>query len=160
MEKEFEFRELEGWQWHKTWMIPTITVTVLPENAKSAGNFTFPPNTYITVMCVRPGNRTPEKFFITETGLQGVTSQQAEVGRHVFTGLKFTETSYKQEGSKFNLVVALLYKEEGDMHPSVIDCKISPPIYVDSRFRCSDALKVPVRASVGQGADQLQCVLP
>jgi hypothetical protein len=108
MEKEFEFRELEGWQWHKTWMIPTITVTVLPENAKSAGNFTFPPNTYITVMCVRPGNRTPEKFFITETGLQGVTSQQAEVGRHVFTGLKFTETSYKQEVAKFLLREASL----------------------------------------------------
>lgn len=59
MEKEFEFRELEGWQWHKTWMIPTITVTVLPEDEKSAENFTFPANTYISIMCVRPGSYVP-----------------------------------------------------------------------------------------------------
>lgn len=90
---------------------------------------------------------------------------QAEVGRHIFTGLKFTETSYKHEvnsqliqGSKFNLVVALLYKEEDDLHPSVIDCKISPPVYVDSRFRGSDAHKVELPTNSGQRASELQYI--
>ena len=59
MENSFEFREIEGWQWHKTWMIPMITVTVLPENAESVENFVFPPNTTLTIMCVRPGSRNP-----------------------------------------------------------------------------------------------------
>lgn len=88
-DREFDYSPLEGWVWHKTWIIPTIIVNVEFENCTSP-NFQFPPNTYVSVMSVKPGSKSPENFYLVDVGLQGVDTLEAELGKHVFSGLKFT----------------------------------------------------------------------
>jgi hypothetical protein len=54
------------------------------------------------------------------------------------TRLKFTSTSYNNDGNKFNLVVSVSIQEENELYPRILDAKISPPIFVDSRKSARD----------------------
>lgn len=72
-EREFDFTELEGWLWHKTWIIPTIVVTIELQNSHQTG-FQFPKGTYLNIMAVKPGSRDPDRFFLIDVGLQGTDS--------------------------------------------------------------------------------------
>lgn len=48
------------------------------------------------------------KFHIIDIGLKGTDRLQLDKGTVTFSAIKFTSTSYNNEGSKFNLVVAII----------------------------------------------------
>lgn len=62
-----------------------------------------------------------------------------------FSALKFTSTSFNNEGNKFNLVIAIIIQKENDPHPKVIEAKISAPIFVDSRKSARDTIIFKVK---------------
>lgn len=62
-------------------------------------------------------------------------------GHAFFSALKFTSTSYNNEGVKFHLLIVLyLLEDENDKNgiPKVLNSIISPPIFVDSRKSARD----------------------
>jgi hypothetical protein len=67
-------------------------------------------------------------------GIKGESQIKLNDGCGYFNGLKFSSTSYNNEGVKFHLLVVVFKSEEKDDLPTNIICSvISPPIFVDSR---------------------------
>jgi hypothetical protein len=50
------------------------------------------------------------------------------------------------QGTKFNLVVAIIIQGENDLQPKVVQARISPSIFVDSRKSARETQTIKVNA--------------
>ncbi|KAL4482815.1 hypothetical protein ABPG72_022375 [Tetrahymena utriculariae] len=133
MERNFTYDSELGWNWHKSWILPTICLKLEIIDPESKEVFSPPKNTYAQIYAVKANTKEISKFHIIDVGLKGTDRLPLENGTVTFQALKFTSTSYNNEGSKFNLVVAIIVQNDNDPHPKVIEAMISPPVFVDSR---------------------------
>ncbi|EAR84143.2 zinc finger transcription factor sma protein, putative (macronuclear) [Tetrahymena thermophila SB210] len=133
MERNFTYDSELGWNWHKSWILPTICLKLEIIDPETKEVFSPPKNTYAQIYAVKANTKEISKFHIIDVGLKGTDRLPLENGTVTFQALKFTSTSYNNEGSKFNLVVAIIVQNDNDPHPKVIEAMISPPVFVDSR---------------------------
>jgi hypothetical protein len=80
-------------------------------------------------------------FYLVDVGLKGVSKVPIHTGHAFFSALKFTSTSYNNEGVKFHLLVVLYLLDddhEKTSIPKILNSIISPPIFVDSRKSARD----------------------
>ena len=96
MEKDFEHNDEEGWAWHKSWIIPTIKVSVITSTGRKA-NQLFPSSAFFQIRVVKASCKNPDRMFLLNVGVQGISTIAASTGSAVFQGLKFLTTSYKNE---------------------------------------------------------------
>lgn len=67
-------------------------------------------------------------------GLIGSTKIKALLGKNVFSTLKFKSTSFKHDGSTFNILILVCVDNRKNTEiPYVLWSFISPPVFVDSR---------------------------
>lgn len=64
-----------------------------------------------------------------------------ENGKCVFSGLKFDSTSYNHEHSKFHLVITMYLTQNKFEFNQILESRISPPIFIDSRKSARDISK-------------------
>jgi hypothetical protein len=59
-------------------------------------------------------------------------------GQAYFSAMKFSSTTYNNEGVNFNLLIVLYIFESENERPKILTAVISPPIFVDSRRSARD----------------------
>ena len=130
LEKSLNFHPNLGWNWHKSWILPDINVKLSelsPTNRQA----------FAKIFVVKAGLEYSENFFLVDIGVKGPAKTSIQNQIAVFRNLKFSSTSYNNEGLKFHLVIVVFEENEEneslDSSYKIIDSKLSPPIYVDSR---------------------------
>lgn len=66
---------------------------------------------------MKPATKDITNFHLVDIGLKGTSRMSIESGIATFSHIKFASTSYNNDGTKFNLVVAILIQNEEDYHP-------------------------------------------
>lgn len=132
LEKPLNFNNTFGWNWHKSWTLPDIYV-----NFPEAKN--YQKKKFVQLYVAKVGLDCWENFFLVELPVKGVNRHELFGQNLILSNLKFGNTSYSNEGLKFHLIISIL-EELDEENPNntleryrVLDSKISPPIYVDSR---------------------------
>ncbi|EGR31832.1 hypothetical protein IMG5_101460 [Ichthyophthirius multifiliis] len=118
---------------------PTLSLTdpqiFQDQNGESLN---VPKNVYAFIFAVTAETKDLSNFHLIDIGLLGQTKILLEDGLATFSALKFSSTSYNNQGSKFNLVLAVGIQNEHDLHPKIISAKISSAVFVDSRKSARD----------------------
>ena len=130
LEKSLKFHPNLGWNWHKSWILPEINVKLSQYATKT--------RVFAKLFVVKAGLEYSENFFLVDIGVKGCSKSYVQNQIAVFRNLKFSSTSYNNEGLKFHLVVVVFEENDEesqnlDSNYKIIDSKLSPPIYVDSR---------------------------
>ncbi|EGR31513.1 zinc finger transcription factor sma, putative [Ichthyophthirius multifiliis] len=133
MDKNFMIDKQFGWNWHKSWILPFININIEFNDFQSNNQFNVSENLYVQLYAVVVQNENINNFHLLDVGLKGKTKQFLEAGSTSLTGIKFNSTSYNNFGKKIHLVIQLCAQNQNDNYLKIIDCQISPPIFVDSR---------------------------
>ena len=147
MEKNIIFDNSLGWNWHKSWILPMITVRLLNHQ-----DYDLEENKiFAKLFVVKAGLQETETFYLVDIGIKGENKIYLKNNVASFNNLKFASTSYNNEGLKFHLVVALFYEinNASDFSSTsnlrIIESKLSPPIYVDSRKSARDNITTEIK---------------
>ncbi|EAR97678.2 zinc finger transcription factor sma protein, putative (macronuclear) [Tetrahymena thermophila SB210] len=136
--KQFIYSEGLGWNWHKSWNIPDIHCTLDIRDPLTNEKLLPPSKIYAEIYVVRAVINQIHTFHLVDVGIKGGNRSEFDSSRCVFTGLKFDTTSYNHEGSKFHLVIVVYLNQNKFEHPKILESRISPPIFVDSRKSARD----------------------
>ena len=141
MEKTFKYDPRVGWNWHKSWNLPTISIILSVIDNETIQEILCPSNLYVEIFAVKAIFNNLENFHLQDVGLTGLTRTEIIDGVGSFTSQKFSTTSYINEGVKFHLVICLMFKQEDSGNPKILFSRISPPIFIDSRRSARGAQK-------------------
>jgi len=147
MEKTFKYDPKVGWNWHKSWNLPTISIIISVIDNETIQEILCPSNLYVEIYAVKAVFNNLENFHLHDVGLCGQTKAEITDGVGSFTSLKFSTTSYINEGVKFHLVICLMFKQEDSGNPKILFSRISPPIFIDSRRSARGAHKQRILAN-------------
>jgi hypothetical protein len=136
LKKELMFCEQLGWNWHKGWNLPDLSVTINNLEEPFLENCTYSAQ----VKCFTKPSNANELTKGVEILLRGQDTKEIVNGTCLFSALKFSTTSYKQLGHKFLLSVSVsrVVKEKKKDDLKNIISFISPAIFVDSRKSTRD----------------------
>jgi len=128
-----------GWNWHKSWTLPTISI-----NLRCAKDWNV--NKTHTKLNAELLAYTMEKnelgiIKLNNIPLQGASEKSLEDHIVDFSPIKFTSTSHCHEGLKFHLVLSIASVQSGGVS-NILEAHISPPIFVDSRKSSRDGYKM------------------
>ncbi|KAM3137742.1 hypothetical protein pb186bvf_010162 [Paramecium bursaria] len=123
-ERELQHSTELGWNWHKSWNLPNVSVKLGLDGGLDAQ---WPSCKVSLVAAKKLDNNCYE-----EVGLEGPTHQDLSDGKAFFAGIKFNSTTYNHQGQKF---VILIMVTCGD---NIILTLSSPSIFVDSRKSARD----------------------
>ncbi|CAD8132437.1 unnamed protein product [Paramecium octaurelia] len=123
-EREFQHSCDLGWNWHKSWNIPNISVKLSLKNDECAQ--------WVNCQVQLKAVKELQADLFEEVGLEGTTNYELVDGRAFFTGVKFNSTTYNHQGHKFQLLLIIKERE------NIIISLQSPPIFVDSRKSARD----------------------
>ena len=73
-----------------------------------------------------------------DVGIRGESKMEMVDGQVYFSAIKFSSTTYNNEGINFNLLIVLYISEGESERPKVLTSVVSPPIFVDSRRSARD----------------------
>ncbi|CAK83809.1 unnamed protein product (macronuclear) [Paramecium tetraurelia] len=123
-ERELQFSNDLGWNWHKSWNIPNLSIKLhlLNEDTPS----------WIDCQAQLMAVKLKQDGLYEEVGLEGVTQQDLIDGKAFFSGVKFNSTTYNHQGHKFHLIFLLKTQN------NIIIALESPPVFVDSRKSARD----------------------
>ncbi|CAD8083039.1 unnamed protein product [Paramecium primaurelia] len=123
-ERELQFSNDLGWNWHKSWNIPNLSIKLQLEDEDTSQQI----DCQAQLMAVKLN----QNGVYEEVGLEGVTQQDLVDGKAFFSGVKFNSTTYNHQGHKFYLILLL---KSGN---NIITALESPPVFVDSRKSARD----------------------
>ncbi|CAD8117211.1 unnamed protein product [Paramecium sonneborni] len=123
-ERELQFSNDLGWNWHKSWNIPNLSIKLSLENEDTSQ--------WIDCQAQLMAVKLKQDGLYEEVGLEGVTQQELVDGKAFFSGVKFNSTTYNHQGHKFHLIFLLKYSNY------IITALESPPVFVDSRKSARD----------------------
>lgn len=144
LEKNLIFDTNLGWNWHKSWILPAITVKI--NNLSELG--LDDSQVFLKLFVVKAGLQETETFYLVDIGSLGEDKSFFKNSTAVINNLKFSSTSYNNEGLKFHIVLIIFYEKNGlsdfscTSNLKILDSKLSPPIYVDSRKSARENLGV------------------
>jgi len=135
LERPFMFNSEVGWNWHKSWNLPNISVNLKITDTRTNNPILPPADLKAQLLAVKVLLHRVEQVKLFDLGLKGSTIQDLSDGVCTFSGVKFSSTSYNNEGVKFHLIVLVYIQEDSRNRacPKILYSKISPPIFVDSR---------------------------
>lgn len=130
-DKPLNYHAKLGWNWHKSWILPELTVQSPCKSPSKRKSF-------VKVFAVKVGLEYSENFFLEDIGVKGCSKEDFQQRNTSFRNLKFSTTSYNNEGLKFHLIVAIFEEQDEnsmvlEADYNIIEARMSPPIYVDSR---------------------------
>jgi len=132
-EKSFQCTEELGWNWHKSWKLPTISLQLEITDSDKGDALLCPKDIYVHIFAVKALVDSNSKLCLVDVGLRGTNKMELVDGKAVFQTLKFASTSYNNEGVKFHLLMCIYLQISEDTKPKILKAVISPPIFVDSR---------------------------
>ena len=94
MEKEFKWSPDFGWSWHKTWNIPTITVTLAMLDKNTMQELECPNNIEVNLYAAKLVTNQSNLIYFSSIPLKGDTCYKFVEGRVTLEGIKFDTTSY------------------------------------------------------------------
>ncbi|CAD8143406.1 unnamed protein product [Paramecium pentaurelia] len=126
MQKSFNFSKRIGWNWHKSWKLPEITVKPILNNYKL-----YTKGLRCRLIC----GYVEDVSTIRQVDLEGNTEKlyNDEIQGFQFENIKFSSTSYKLEGVHFHIIIEIYRRDDIFESELTIKSVISPPIFVDSR---------------------------
>lgn len=78
-------------------------------------------------------------------------------GQVYFSAMKFSSTTYNNEGQNFHLLIVVYIQESDSEKPKVLSAVLSPEIFVDSRRSARDYQEKKFNSFVEPfGLDQLE----
>lgn len=120
---------------------PRGTSPLIQIKDESTGDFLLSPrNLYAQIFAVKKNteNEKTDRMTLIDVGIRGESKMEMIDGQVYFSAIKFSSTTYNNEGINFNLLI-VLYINEGEFEkPKVLTAVISPPIFVDSRRSARD----------------------
>ncbi|KAM3130109.1 hypothetical protein pb186bvf_017815 [Paramecium bursaria] len=124
-QRSFNYSKRVGWNWHKSWKIPDITVT-LESDGVITNNL---------IRCRLLTGIIEDVYTVKNTPLIGVIDVPLDknINGFLFTNVKFNQTSYQQDGSYFHLIVEIYINDELFNTQQGLKTLISPPLFIDSR---------------------------
>ncbi|CAD8144003.1 unnamed protein product [Paramecium octaurelia] len=123
-ERELKYTNDLGWNWHKSWNIPNISVKISLQNEECTQWI----NCQVQLLAVK----LLQNDLFEEVGLEGTTQYDIIDGKAFFSGVKFNSTTYNHQGHRFQLLILLKERE------NIILGLQSPPVFVDSRKSARD----------------------
>ncbi|KAL4453684.1 hypothetical protein ABPG74_009580 [Tetrahymena malaccensis] len=138
-EKSLQYTDELGWNWHKSWNLPNISVRLEIKDAQTNESLLSPKNLYAHIFAVKAVIDQPDNFHLVDVGIRGTSKLELVNGQAFFQAIKFFSTSYNNEGVKFHLVLCIYIMNEDDDVPKILNATISPPIFVDSRKSARDS---------------------
>jgi hypothetical protein len=131
MNKPFKVDSKYKFNWHKCWTLPTITVSL--NNDRLLSQIPLSPKKLIVKIsaCIKAQNG----LGFEDVGLDGKNQELSLTnGLATFRNLKFRGTSKTHNGSKFNILISFILKDESsNQQHELLECYISPAIFVDAR---------------------------
>jgi len=88
MQKPVLYDEKIGWQWHKSWNIPNISVELLQP---------LPNKAWAQIFATKLKKEESGKAALLDVGLKGFAKKDLTKQSVTFAGLKFITTSYYHE---------------------------------------------------------------
>jgi hypothetical protein len=79
-----------------------------------------------------------DRLILTDVGIRGDSKMEMIDGQVYFSAMKFSSTTYNNEGMNFNLLIVLYINEEENEKPKILTAVMSPGIFVDSRRSARD----------------------
>ncbi|EGR29156.1 zinc finger transcription factor sma, putative [Ichthyophthirius multifiliis] len=138
-EKSLQYTEDLGWNWHKSWNLPNISVRLEIKDFQTQEILQCPKNLYAHIFAVKAVIDQADNFHLVDVGMRGITKHELINGQSFFQAIKFLSTSYNNEGVKFHLVLCIYIQSDDDQTPKILNATISPPIFVDSRKSAKDS---------------------
>ncbi|EGR27835.1 zinc finger transcription factor sma, putative [Ichthyophthirius multifiliis] len=152
-EKSLQYSEDLGWNWHKSWNLPNISVRLEIKDVATGDSLQPPKNLYVIffsyiflkilkkahLFAIKAVIDQPDNFHLVDIGMKGNTKIELINGQAFFQAIKFMSTSYNNEGVKFHLVLCIYIMNEDEEIPKMLNATISPPIFVDSRKSARDS---------------------
>ena len=103
MEKVFKWNKQFGWNWHKTWNIPTITISLTILDKFSMQELECPLNIEVNIFAVKLVANQANIIYFSAVPLKGDATYKFVEGRVVIEGVKFDTTSYNHNVAVHNL---------------------------------------------------------
>lgn len=75
---------------------------------------------------------------LLDVGIRGESKMEMIDGHVYFSAMKFSSTTYNNEGHNFHLLIVIYIHENSVEKPKVLTAVISPEIFVDSRRAARD----------------------
>jgi len=149
LERAFMHNEELGWNWHKSWNLPNLTVSIKINDAQTNDPILPPADLKAQLFAVKVLLNKSEQFKLYDLGLKGSTVQDLSEGQCTFSAIKFSSTSYNNDGVKFHLIVLIYIQDDTRSRacPRILYSRISPPIFVDSRKSARDSNVTRVQSS-------------
>jgi len=141
LERPFMHNDELGWNWHKSWNLPNLTISIKINDAISNDPILPPADLKAQLFAVKVLLNKSEQFKLYDLGLKGSTVQDLSEGQCTFSAIKFSSTSYNNDGVKFHLIVLIYIQDDTRSRacPRILYSRISPPIFVDSRKSARDS---------------------
>jgi hypothetical protein len=138
--KPFLYNDTLGWNWHKSWNIPSIFITIKPEKCSPSIKF----RAQIKAIIFR--TERSDKKNIGEIQISGNNTQELINGHAVFSKITFGSTSFQNHGAKFHLVITLTAEEPNSPSSPVhmLHSYISPAVFVDAKNRKKESVKITI----------------
>lgn len=138
MNRLFDFDSRNGWNWHKSWILPSFSVTfeskIVNDQYQYEKNHN---NFYVEILVVTETSERSGEKYLNEVNIIGKNkflfknSKNHNVFETKFNALKFGSTTYNNNKKKFRLLVIVYAEDNSEI--KIQASKISPLIYVDSR---------------------------
>lgn len=107
MNKDFIFTDGLGWNWHKSWNIPDLYCNLDIRDPTTNEKLLPPSKLHAELFVCRAMINDISTFHLLDVGVKGTAKADFDGTKAVFSGLKFSSTSYNFEGSKFHLVIVI-----------------------------------------------------
>ena len=85
MEKTFKYDPKVGWNWHKSWNLPTISIIISVIDNETIQEILCPSNLYVEIFAVKAIFNNLENFHLQDVGLTGQTRAEIIDGVGSFT---------------------------------------------------------------------------
>ncbi|CAD8202482.1 unnamed protein product [Paramecium octaurelia] len=143
--RPFIYSDNLGWNWHKSWNLPDIGLEMEITDPQTNERLAPPNNIYCKLQIVKPIITPMKTHHLLEVGAKGNLKVDMENGKCIFSGLKFNTTSYNHDHQRFHIVITLYLCQSKFEFPQILDSRISPPIFVDSRKSARDIVKQKIQ---------------
>ncbi|CAD8111482.1 unnamed protein product [Paramecium sonneborni] len=143
--RPFIYSDNLGWNWHKSWNLPDIGLEMEITDPLTNERLAPPNNIYCKLQIVKPIITPMKTHHLLEVGAKGNLKVDMENGKCIFSGLKFNTTSYNHDHQRFHIVITLYLCQSKFEFPQILDSRISPPIFVDSRKSARDIVKQKIQ---------------
>jgi len=111
LERPFMYNPEVGWNWHKSWNLPNISINLKITDPKTKTPILPPADLKAQLLAVKVLLNRVEQVKLFDLGLKGSNIQDLSDGACTFSGVKFSSTSYNNEVTLMALCYFMTFRE-------------------------------------------------